>query len=358
MTPRLLSIYIARRFSATLAIILATVGLIALLAEYLDVLQRYSDKEDFTGLLGLRLAFMRVLVLLDLTLPFAFLFGAIVSLIDLSRKSELVVARASGVSVWGFLRGPLAVAIVLGALATALFNPLAVALKQQATNLEAELSGKAPQSEGYWFRQAGEGGQSIVHAGSAGDDGRILFGVTAFVFDPEGRFREKTTAPRAEFAADRWILTDATILSAAGLRREVGSYELPTSLGVAGLRRSFITPETTSVWSLPRFIETAKRTGLDPDRLRVAFHVLLNRPLMLVAMVLIAATVSLRLTRYGGTWRLVLIGAMIGFLLYAVSEIVSDLGGNGIINPVLAAWLSPIVALTLGATALLYQEDG
>jgi lipopolysaccharide export system permease protein len=41
-----------------------------------------------------------------------------------------------------------------------------------------------------------------------------------------------------------------------------------------------------------------------------------------------------------------------------LSEIVSDLGGNGIINPVLAAWLPPTVALTLGATALLYQEDG
>ena len=75
-------------------------------------------------------------------------------------------------------------------------------------------------------------------------------------------------------------------------------------------------------------------------------------------MVMIAATVSLRLTRYGGTWRLVLTGAAIGFLLYAFTEIVSDLGGNGIIDPVLAAWLPPIVALTFGATALLFQEDG
>jgi lipopolysaccharide export system permease protein len=68
--------------------------------------------------------------------------------------------------------------------------------------------------------------------------------------------------------------------------------------------------------------------------------------------------VSLRLTRYGGTWKLILAGAAIGFLLYAFGEIASDLGGNGIIDPVLAAWLPPVVALTFGATALLYQEDG
>ena len=49
---------------------------------------------------------MHVPLLLDTALPFAFLFGALLSLLDLSRKLELVVARASGVSVWGFLRAP------------------------------------------------------------------------------------------------------------------------------------------------------------------------------------------------------------------------------------------------------------
>jgi lipopolysaccharide export system permease protein len=75
-------------------------------------------------------------------------------------------------------------------------------------------------------------------------------------------------------------------------------------------------------------------------------------------MVLIAATVSLRLTRFGGTFRLLLTGAAIGFLLYAFSEIASDLGANGIIDPVLAAWLPPFISLTFGVTALLYLEDG
>jgi lipopolysaccharide export system permease protein len=358
MSAPLLNVYIARRFSVTVAIILVTVGLIAVLADYFDVLHRFYDETKFTALLGLRLSAMRVLVLLDALLPFAFLFGAVISLIDLSRKSELTVARASGMSVWQFLLGPFAVAFVFGALATTVLNPLAVAFKQQATQLEVELGGKAPRIKGHWFRQENASGASIVHAGSASDDGRDLFGVVAFVFDQEGSFLEKVAAPRAEFAIDRWILTDATVLSRTSPRHKGDRYELPTHLRIAELRRSFIEPGAVSVWSLPGFIETAEHTGLDPDSFRVAFHKLLNRPLMLLAMVLIAATVSLRLTRYGGTWRLILTGAAIGFLLYAASEIVSDLGANGIIDPVLAAWLPPLVALTLGATALLYQEDG
>jgi len=356
--PRVLSIYIARRFSATLAVILGAIGVVAMLADYLEVLRHHSDDAGFSALIGLQLAGMRVLVQLDDLLPFAFLFGAVISLIDLSRKSELVVARASGVSVWGCLRGPLAVAIVFGALATAILNPIAVALKHRATNMEAELSAKAPREEGHWFRQTGGDGRSIVHAGSASNDSHTLFGVTAFVFDTDGGFREKVTAPRAELAGDRWVLSDAMVLSAESPQHPVDRYELPTRLSAAQLRRAFIQPRAISVWSLPDFIESAKRTGLDPDQFRVAFHSLLNRPFMLVAMVMIAATVSLRPARYGGAWRLVLVGAAMGFLLYAGGEIVSDLGGNGVINPVLAAWLPPIAALTFGATALLYQEDG
>ncbi len=358
MTPRLLSFYIARRFTATLMLIIFAVGLVIFLADYVEVLRRRSDDQGFTALLGLRLAFMHVPILLDTALPFAFLFGALLSLLSLSRKLELVVARASGVSVWGFLRAPFAVALVFGALATAILNPLAVDLQERAANIEAELSGKAAWGSGHWFRQEGSAGPSIVYAGSANVDSLKLFGVTAFVFDEAGKFREKVAAPSAEYGQSRWILTDAVTVSATRAPHGARRYELPTDLTAAELRRSFIEPEAVSVWSLPGFIATAGRMGLDPDRFRVEFHALINRPIFFLAMVMIAATVSLRLTRYGGTWRLVLTGAAIGFLLYALSEIARDLGGNGIINPVLAAWLPPIVALTFGATALLFQEDG
>ncbi len=358
MMPRVLSRYIARQFTVTLLLMLVAGCIIIFLADYVEVLRRFSDEPGFTGLLGLALAGMHVPILLDSALPFAFLFAALISLIDLSRKLELVVARASGVSAWGFLRAPFAVAIIFGIAATALLNPLAVGLKGRSENIEAQLLGRTSWGSGNWFRQESGDGTSIVHAASAEADSGAILGVTAFVYDNAGRFKEKIEAARAEYAPGRWVLTDATVTSADQAPHVVARYELPTLLTASEVERRFIEPETISVWSLPGFIKTAERTGLDPDPFRVAFHTLLGRPVFLIAMVLIAATVSLRLSRYGGTWRLILTGATIGFLLYAFSQIASDLGGNGIIPPVLAAWLPPIVALTLGATTLLFQEDG
>lgn len=359
MIAKRLHLYIARRFLAALSLILVAVTIIIFLADYVEVLRRFGDEAGFGPLLGLKLVAMRVPLLLDTVLPFAFLFAALLSLLSLSRQLELVVARASGISVWGFLKAPFAVAILFGALATALLNPVAINLKDEADRIEAELSGAAARRDaGHWFRQESAAGQSIVHSGSASHDGRDLSGVTAFVFDPSGKFREKVTARRAEYAGDHWILDEAEIVSAQSAPRRVGRYPLPTGLGAEELRRSVVQPEAASIWSLPGLIQTAKRTGLGTDRLRLAYHALLNRPLFLMAMVAIAATVSLRLSRYGGTWRLILSGVIVGFLLYVLTEIVSDLGANGIINPVLAAWLPPLVALTFGTTVLLHQEDG
>ena len=52
--------------------------------------------------------------------------------LDLTRKLELFVARAVGVSVWGFLVPPVAIALLIGILSVTLFNPVSAMMKQRA----------------------------------------------------------------------------------------------------------------------------------------------------------------------------------------------------------------------------------
>ena len=62
--------------------------------------------------------------------------------------------------------------------------------------------GRRRAAGGVWFRQESSAGPSIVYAGSARRRQPSLFGVTAFVFDAEGKFREKVTAPSARLRAE------------------------------------------------------------------------------------------------------------------------------------------------------------
>ena len=61
-----------------------------------------------------QLALFRTPAIAEQVMPFAVLFGSMAALLQLSRKLELVVARAAGISAWQFLQPGLFVALLIG----------------------------------------------------------------------------------------------------------------------------------------------------------------------------------------------------------------------------------------------------
>ena len=82
-------------------------------------------------------------------------------------------------------------------------------------------------------------------------------------------------------------------------RSAVPDYRIDTELTLDRIQESFASPETMSFWDLPEFIETLEAAGFSARKHRLHWHSILAGPLLLCAMVLIAATFSLRLTRRG-----------------------------------------------------------
>ncbi|CAN0498043.1 unnamed protein product, partial [Phaeothamnion confervicola] len=135
-------------------------------------------------------------------------------------------------------------------------------------------------------------------------------------------------------------------------------YQLKTSLGPEQVRESFATPESVPFWDLPLYIDIAEHAGLGASSYRLQYQKLLARPFLLVAMVLLAAAVSLRFFRFGGVQKMVLSGVSAGFLLYVLSKVTEDMSKAELMHPVTAAWLPVLVGGLTGLVALLYQEDG
>jgi len=88
------------------------------------------------------------------------------------------------------------------------------------------------------------------------------------------------------------------------------------------------------------------------------FDSLVAMPFLLIAMTLIAATVSMRFARMGQSATMILGGVVAGFLLYVVSVLVKAFGVAGFVPTIVAAWFPVVVAMFFGVTFLLYREDG
>ena len=356
--------YFAARFvNAALAIFIGVFALVAMV-DYVELVRRTGEVVDLSGWTVAKASLYRVPQITERLMPFTILLAGMVSFLNLSRRLELVIARAAGMSAWQFITPAMLMALVIGILATTIYNPVSAFLQEQSKRLQAEMMGedlgglrKASGSR-LWVRQRSPDGQSIINAQTSREQGLKLGGVTVFTFDSAGTFKERIEAKSAELALGSWRLEEARVYATGEPASPPQTYQLATNLTPEQVRESFATPETVPFWSLPLYIELADSAGLGAAGYRVQYQKLLALPFLFVSMVLLAGAVSLRFFRFGGVQKMVLAGVMTGFLLYVLSKFLEDFSRAGLLNPIAAAWLPVLLGGLLGVLTLLHQEDG
>jgi lipopolysaccharide export system permease protein len=344
--------YFAMRFLNSVLTIFIGVVAIAAMIDYVELMRRGADWPKATALLLAKISILRVPQLTERIY------------VALSRRLELVIARAAGVSAWQFLAPALFVALAFGVVATTVYNPLAAVMHERSKRLEGEMLGELPSSAikessgGFWVRQKSEDGAAIINAKSSREQGSQLGSVTIFTFDGAGHFRERIDARSATLEDGYWLLEDARVYASGKPPLVESTYRVGSNLTIAQVRESFATPETVPFWQLPTYIEMADRAGLHAAGYRLQYQLLLARPFLLAAMVMLGASVSLRFFRMGGVQKMVLSGISAGFLLFVLSKVTEDMANAEFLSPLSAAWIPVLVGSLTGFVALLYQEDG
>ncbi|HEV3160188.1 MAG TPA: LPS export ABC transporter permease LptG [Xanthobacteraceae bacterium] len=363
MIATTLSRYIAMRF--VVSVVGSFLGVVALAAmiDYVELMRRGADWPNATAWLLAKISLYRVPQLTERILPFTVLVGAMSCYLTLSRRHELVVARAAGVSAWQFLAPAVVAAFLLGTVATTLYNPVSAMLHERSKRLEADMQGATlsalhQSTSGFWVRQKSSDGAAIINAISSREQGAQLGGVTVYTFDNDGHFQDRIEAKSAALQEGYWLLEDARIYVVGKAPDLEQTYRLPTNLTLEQVRESFATPETVPFWQLPTYIDLADRAGLLAAGYRLQYQQLLARPFLLAAMVLLAASVSLRFFRFGGVQKMILSGISAGFLLFVLSKVTEDMSKSELLSPVAAAWIPVAIGGLTGFVALLYQEDG
>jgi lipopolysaccharide export system permease protein len=358
-----LSLYIARRFLVGFSLILVSLAAIIFLIDVVELLRRGAGRPEITFNLILQLALLKLPHMIEKIVPFAILFGGLSTFWRLTRTSELVVARASGTSVWQFLFPAVVTALALGVFLNVAVNPLTATLLLHYEQLESKLlKGKddllAVSESGLWLRQSDPRGQSVIHAERMMSKDMVLRGVTVFLFDTNNHFVRRLDAEEARLDNGAWRLRDVLVTAPNVPSREQEEYSLPTDWTSNKIQDSFSAPETLSFWRLPGFIAMLDKAGFAATRHRVHWYSLLAMPVMLAAMVLIAATFSLRMARRGGVALLITSGVVFSFFVFFLSDVVVAMGLSSTIPPLLAALTPAVVTTLIGASVLLHIEDG
>jgi lipopolysaccharide export system permease protein len=363
MSSMTLSRYFAWRFFTAAASVFAGIYTLVAFVDYIEAMRKASDVPNAPTTELILMSVYRVPQTMEQLLPFSVLVGAMACFFGLSRRMELVVARGAGMSVWQIIAPAMIVAIVLGALGTTVYNPVSASLREASKRIEAKVFGQNQTAfegydSGYWVRQRGADGDSILNARQSQEQGLKLTTITIFTFNPLGEFKERIEAQEAELQPGAWQLSHARVFALNTPPQEFDTYLLPTKLTREQVAESFAAPDTVGFWHLPTYIRFVEDSGLAAAGYRLQYQILIARPFLLAAMILLASSVSLRAFRFGGVPQRILLGVAAGFSIYVLSKVTEDLSKAELLYPLLAAWL-PIAAGGLsGFLVLLHEEDG
>jgi lipopolysaccharide export system permease protein len=357
-----LSRYFAIRYLITVAWFLAAISALIFIADFTQLNDRFGGLDNFSLGLGLKIAALRFLMIIQQALPFIGLFASMAVLIQLNRKYELVVARSAGLSAWQFLTPLCAGAFLFGLAAITFINPLAARGFALGEDYQSSLTSKTTGSSGAlqvpWIRQFSPNGDVIIGAKAVLNRGTVLVSPVFIVLDSNGLIVKRIDALNAKLGNKEWLITSAIQSQQGAVSNALPEVKIATNLTPELVQEQLLLPEMIPVFDLPQKIAVAKSLGYPASGFAMQFHSVIALPALLVVMTLIAATVTLKFVRFGQSAGMILGGILAGFMLYVVSVLVKAFGGAGIVPPVVAAWIPVLLAFLFGVSFLLHKEDG
>lgn len=360
-----LTFYIARRFLTLFAMVF---GGFLLLLTLIDMVEQVRRFEGIGMGEAVRLAVLSVPSTLYRILPLIVILSTVGLFLSLARSSELVITRAAGRSALVTLMAPVGAALLIGAFGVSVLNPIAAATTRaydlRSGQHDTSSSTLSVSGEGFWLRQGGAEGQTVIHAERSNADGTALWNVTFLTLTQDGQPARRVTAASALLEPGGWRLSEIKEWPlGAGRNPEADSILAPelllsSDLTADRIRNSFSQPSTIPIWDLPEFIDGLQSAGFSARAHMVWLQMELSLPLFLAAMVLIGAGFTMRHVRFGRTGLMVLLALVSGYAVFFLRNFAQVLGENGQIPVMLAAWSPPVAATFLSLGLLLHLEEG
>lgn len=360
--PMTLSIYIARTFLVWFFVVLGAITAIVSLFEFSEFLRRGSGNMSVTPEIVVEMTFLKLPATLEKLLPFVALFSSLLAFWKLNRSNELTVVRATGVSAWQFIAPALVTCTMFGVLSLTVLNPLSSVLKERLDVLESRHFNTQKNSltfleTGLWLRTVGDNGvQTILRTQKIQENPLSLQNVTIIEQDLEGRLLRRLDARSASFEKDSLNLHQGYITLKGKETEAFKNLLLSTSIDPKILNATQEEPESFSFWDMAQFLPLLEKSGLPILAYQLHWHGLMAQASWLVAMVLLAASCTLRPIRQGGLTKLIFFSLVLGFFLYILRNVAYAMGSSETLPVLLSAWLPTALTFALGSGLLLHFE--
>ncbi|MDE2305164.1 MAG: LPS export ABC transporter permease LptG [Gammaproteobacteria bacterium] len=289
-------------------------------------------------------------------LPIAAMIGALMGLGNLAAASELVVTRASGVSIWR-VAWPVGLAGATLALAMYLIGEYAAPPLAQFAQTEKTSSRLADVSfagrSSAWIKEG-----SLILRLRTGEVGQSFGGAELFELDGPQRLASIQTAERISVAdPGRWRLDNVRTTTfgpgrVEGTRADhvtMRSTINPDFLGLAATD-----PELLTLRGLAGYIQHLRRNHLQAAPYEIGFWSRVARIFSVIVVTLLALPFVFGPLRSTGAGTRTVVGVLLGVVFFVVSGTVEKGGQLFGLDPLVIGWL-PTAVIGAGTLAAIWR---
>ncbi|AGH16631.1 MAG: LptF/LptG family permease [Candidatus Liberibacter asiaticus] len=327
-----------------------------------EIQNQMGELPNYSISRGAVLAATRVPLIIQQIIPFITLVVNIVVFFNLNRTSELVISRAIGISIWQLLNPFVVGSILLGIFTVLVINPIATSgekigidlIQQWKDNGDKQKSDIIP-----WMQISNPQQDIFIGAKKILPENHIWEDFTSITIDKKNKIIHRKDADLAIIYNDKVKLKKVVEYQYGRIPIDKNSTTLNIPIKMDGFQKFSEQFASRSFYEIIKKMSFSNKSNIFHNyRAETQFYFLIVIPLMLVAMTLIAASVSLEFSRSNQPRIIVAYGIFSGFMLYTIITIMKSFGKSGILLPVAAALIPVILTISLSILILLQKEDG
>jgi lipopolysaccharide export system permease protein len=274
-------------------------------------------------------------------LPIGALIGALMGLGHLASGSELVITRASGVSIWRVawpvgLAG-LTIAVLMYGIGEYAAPPMAqLAKREKTTSKLADVSFAGKSSA--WVKDG-----NLILRVQTGEVDHSFGGVSVFELDGSTKLKSIQRAARISVGdPGRWVLNNVATSrfgqnSVAG--DTVGESSMRSAVNPEFLGLAATDPQLLTLHGLASYIDHLRRNNLDTAVYEIGYWSRIARLAAVVVVTLLALPFVFGPLRSTGAGTRTVIGVLLGVVFFLVNRTIESGGQLFNLNPALVGWM-------------------
>jgi len=343
-----LNIYLLKNFIYTFFIIFILIALLVLFSDLIEQFRKATNKNVPIEII-FKLAILNIPSLSFTTLPIVIFFSTIICYLKLIRNSEYIVMGSSGMSSLQLAKAPILIFFLISIFFVLIVNPISAVFQKEFQELDYKHIKRMDRmtsvsKNGIWLMQENQSGiTNIIYAKNIKDEGATLINFMLLEYDQDNDFKGRIDGKEAKLANSKWLMYDVLYTKDEDKPKFYSYLEYSASINREDIKNSLSAPEMMSFIQLGSFIYILEKLGYSANDYKVYFYNIVFMPLTIIGLVLLATTIIVDIKQNDKYAKVVIFSFLIIFIYFFTSNLMSALGENSKVNPLISSLITPLM---------------